>query len=572
MGIPKALCGWGWAAVLTLTSCLLVCSPAGAAEPWGTDTNAGDGPKLIEAAAPALVAIIKASPEERTRLIEAYAAGAAADQIEAVKRFRNPELRELYIRLASHADWKIRHRALHVLEYYGAAEAVPLAFAALNDKAPRLREKAAITLIKLWSPRAAGLIEGDPQAIVADALDAETNPHVVSALTALESRLAGKLLVRQVYREHTERRPDGLTISPFLSGMPTVSKVAPGYTKKGISEGGGSSASKLPEGPWTAPIILFGEEARSGLSLQPFANLRGGDTTYHTGLDCGACLDGAGYYALAPGVVKFVYTGSDMGTEIVVQHHLGAKRVVNAVYMHGGDTIFVKGGDKVECGQLIGTMGLGYSIENGGHYAHLHFGLYPGEFATTHNYGYRSVKAGLADWYDPAYYIPLWEEITRPLVSPHRSRRDLGKAAALLAADKPGDAFKEADSHGEAGAKLRAEIEAAVAGAVGRAEKIRDQGYPTAAQSFLTKYAKSAKDIPGAEAIATAAKAWKRDKALKDAIKGERKILSTEDQVIAMVNQPKKAVAAWAALLKTFESTCLAPRIRQMIKGVGLRE
>jgi len=511
-----------------------------AAEPWGTDTNAGDGPKLLDVAAPELLRIIKASEPERPALIKAYAAGKAADQIEAVKRFRNAELHELFTALAVHENWKVRHRALYVLEFYNRPGDLALAFAALDHEEPRLREKAAISAIKLWSAKHAGEIDGNPKAIVAKRLDVETNPHVGAALAALKLRMAGKLTYREVYREHAHRRPDGLMVSPFLSGMHLVKKVAPGYTKKGVSESGGSSASKLPAGPYTSPIILFGKEARSGLSLQPFANLRRNATTYHTGLDAGACLDGAGYYAIAPGVVRFVYSGSDMGTLIVVQHHLGDKRTVNAVYMHGGDTAFVKGGDKVASGQLIGTMGLGYSIENGGHYAHIHFGLYPGEFSTTHNYGYRSVKAGLSDWYDPMHFIPLWTDLTAPLWS----------------------------GAGEASGE---DLEKAVAAAPERAAKMRDMGYPAHALRFLATAAKEARGVPGAKELGKLAKAWKKDKAVKAALKAEKKFLATEDKTRGMGGRPKEAKALWEKFLAENQGTCLVPRIKQMIKGVGFR-
>ena len=260
-----------------------------------------------------------------------------------------------------------------------------------------------------------------------------------------------------------------------------------------------------------------------------------------------------------------------MGTLVVIQHHLGDKRTVNAVHMHGGNTVFVKGGDRVECGQLIATMGMGYSIENGGHYAHVHFGLYPGKFSATHNGGYRSVPAGLMDWYDPAHYIPLWQAVSRPLVPLRRSRRELAKAADLLARDQPGKAYAAAEGRGEAGQRLREELEAAVAGAVERAEKTRDLGHPSRALRFLQTYAKSAKGIPGAKAIADAAKAWKRDKAVKAAIKGVTSLNATEDKALGMIGKPKEAKALWERLLEAFEGTCLAPRIRQLIEGVGLR-
>lgn len=542
---------------------------ASAAEPWGTDTNAGDGPRLLEETAPHLAAIVAAPASERPARIEAYVAGPAAQQIEAVKRFRNPELHPLFQALARHEDWKVRHRALFALEYYGEAADLPLAFAALDHAEPRLREKAAITALKLWDRKAARRIEGDPEAIVAAQLDRETDPHVVSALGALQRRMDGELEVERVYEEHLEERPDGLRVTPFLSGMQHVSKVAPRYRKQGRSRSGGRSAAKLPVGPFTAPIVRFGEEARGGMSLQPFANLRGGGSTYHTGLDVGACLDGAGFYALAPGIVRFVHTGSDMGTLIVVQHALGDGRTVNAVYMHGGDTVFVEAGDRVATGDLLTTMGMGYSIENGGHYAHIHFGLYPGAFSTTHNYGYRAVSAGLVDWYDPALYIPLWIELTRPLVPTHRSRAALGRTVDRLREGAFGAAYEEAASQGEAGALLRRELEEAVAGAVARADAIRARGHPARALAFLEETAKAAKGIPGADAIREAAKDWKRDRTLKAALKGEKKLQDVEAKARELVGRPDEAKALWRDLLEAYDGTCLAPRIRSLLEGVG---
>jgi murein DD-endopeptidase MepM/ murein hydrolase activator NlpD len=542
---------------------------AGAAEPWGTDTNAGDGPKLIKATAPHLVRIVDASEAERPALIEAYANGPAAAQIEAVKRFRNPELHALFRALARHEDWKVRHRALYALEYYDDPEDLPLAFAALGHEEPRLREKAALTAIKLWDRKGARALEGDPEALVAARLDAERDPHVAAAVDALLLRMDGKLDVRRVHAEHLEKRADGLLIAPFLSGMNNVSQVAPSYRKQGDSRSGGSSAAKLPVGPFTTPIVRFGEEARSGMSLQPFANLRGGGSTYHTGLDVGACLDGAGFYALAPGVVKFVHTGSDMGTLIVVQHPLGDKRTVNAVYMHGGDTVFVDAGDRVETGQLLTTMGMGYGIENGGHYAHLHFGLYPGDFSTTHNYGYRAVSAGLVDWYDPAHYVPLWVDLYRPLISPLHSRAALGKTVDLLRDGKYGAAYDKAEDHGETGAALRVELKEAVGGAVARAEAIRDRGYPERALAFLEETARAAKGIPGADAVSDAAKAWKKDEDLKRAIKGEKKLHDVEREAMDLVGRPDEARALWAELLEAYADTCLEGRIRHRLESVG---
>ena len=321
------------------------------------------------------------------------------------------------------------------------------------------------------------------------------------------------------------------------------------------------------------PLLGYGEEEVQGTSLQPFANLRGGGKTFHTGLDIGASLDGAGYYAAAAGVVRFIHSGSDMGTLMVVQHPLPGKRTVNAVYMHGGDVVFVEPGEKVVAGQLLGSMGESFSIENGGHYAHLHYGLYPGSFGETHNYGYRGVSAGLGDWYDPAHYLPVWIGNGGPLMTvPAGLPKSLDKAVGLLEQGKVAAAY--AAAAGEDGAGLRTAIEQAVAGAMTRAEGIRARGYPGRALAFLQQQAKSCKGVPGGEELAAAAKAWKKDGVLKAAIKAEGRVLKTEAAAAKLAGSAagvSEAQALWDALLKELADTCLVPRIEALRRGVDPR-
>jgi hypothetical protein len=359
--------------------------------------------------------------------------------------------------------------------------------------------------------------------------------------------------------------------------------VAPGYAKKGVSQGGGGNAGKLGPAPrWTTPLLGFGEEEVKGTSLQPFANLRGNGTVYHTGLDVGSSLDGAGYYASADGYVRLVHSGSDMGTLIVLQHCYEPKKTVNAVYMHGGDTVFVKGGQKVEAGQLLGTMGMGYSIENGGHFAHLHFGMYPGSYSDGHNYGYKSVKAGLADWFDPAEFLPRWIERTRPLAEvPATPDPVFDRAVELVRSGEYGKGYGEAQrvltSGGAtaeqqlAGAGLQKLLEDAMGDAVKRATAQRDAGYPAFSMQFLRDHAARCKGIPGSETLAATAKEWSKDPAFKKALQGEGKIASTEAKAAKLAGKKgaeAKIAALWKGLLDKYGDTCLKPRLEEILRSL----
>jgi hypothetical protein len=555
---------------------------AGSPKGWGGDINAGDGPQLIEAARGDLAAIVAADPKERAALAKRFADEHGLLWIEAAKRFRNPELVPLFRALLEHSDWHVQHRALYALEYYGDSAALPEAWKRLTHAEPRLREKAAIACIKLWDKRAAGKAAGgDPVAALRDLLAREPSLHVRRCLAALLERAAGKLTMQRVYTEFLRKDDDGLLLTPFLSGMNNSRKEAPGYSKKGVSQGGGGNASKAgPSSRWTTPLLGQGQEEVQGTSLQPFANLRGNGTVYHTGLDVGACMDGAGYYAAADGVVRLVHSGSDMGTLIVVQHCPEGKETVNAVYMHGGDTVFVKGGQKVRCGQLLGTMGMSYSLENGGHYAHLHYGLYPGNYSDTHNYGYKSVKAGLADWLDPAVFLPEWIERTAPLLPELRAVDGaFGKALELLRDDEIGRASAAVDevlagagltdAQRADGEYLREQIALAVRRLVERAEKQLAAGYPAHAQRMLAAGAKRCAGLAGVEEAAGKLAGWRKDAAFKKALKGEAKIASTAAKAAKLAGKKggtEKAAGLWEALLEDYGDTCLRPRIEAYLR------
>ena len=531
-----------------------------------------------------LVAIVGADDESRAGLIDAFVRDRAPGTIEAVKRFRNPELLPLFRALLASGDWKLQHRALLALEHYEDTDSLGPALALLTHEERRLREKAAITAIKLWdAKRAKKALDGDPAKALERLRAREKDPHVASCLDALILRARKKLPLIQVHEEHVETRKDGLMWTPFLSGMNNAKRVAPGYSKKGFSGGGGGSAAKCdPDAPWTTPLMAYGDEVVKGTSLQPFANLRGGGKTYHTGQDVGASLDGAGYYAAAEGIVRMIHGGSDMGTMFVVQHHTGDGELVNAVYMHGGETVFVKGGAKVRPGQLLGTMGLGYSIENGGHYSHLHYGLYPGGFATTHNYGYKPVSRGLADWIDPAQFLPIQAELTKPLVEPNATRHEaLQEAEKHIAAGHYAKAHKVltkvSENHTDKRVQLLASTRAlhlvtSLAQAPGRAEKMRDLGFPSRGLSFLEATAKQCRGMEAEEGLKSLVAEWKKDADLKTALKLETKIRAAKEKALGAVGSGVDAVREiYQKLVADVAGTCLEVRARRLLDGIQPR-
>jgi murein DD-endopeptidase MepM/ murein hydrolase activator NlpD len=392
-----------------LALCLGVVVVAGglrvASAGWGIDLDEA-GPTLIEGVRPRLLAIVRASPGDRPELVRAFVRTEAEHAIEAVKRFRNPELVPLFRALLDHPEPQVVHRALVALERLEDGASLERAWALLAHEDAGVREKAGVACLRLWSAPGAR-VPAAARATVDRLLATETDAHVRAVRAAVARRAAGTLPVERVSDEVRVTDADGLILTPFLRRMSTAPRVAPGYVPDYVT--------RTEEGPlavppvatrWTTPLRIYGrEEFPPGRRLQPFGHLRDGGTRVHTGIDVGAFHDGAGFYACAAGVVRMVYTGSDMGTLIVLEHRPTERERVTILYMHASDVVLVRAGESVESGQLLGSMGLGYSIENGGHFAHLHLGVYPGPFVLGHNYGYKDPADGLDDWHDPAAFL-----------------------------------------------------------------------------------------------------------------------------------------------------------------------
>jgi murein DD-endopeptidase MepM/ murein hydrolase activator NlpD len=384
---------------------LALCAAAGsAAAGWGSDLRDA-GPRLLEGVRPRLLAIVRAAGEEREALVAAFVREDAEHAEEAVKRFRNDELRPLFRAMVGHPEWRVAHRALTALERMEDGPAFRLAWGLLGHAEPAMREKAAIACLRLWDAPGAER-PADAGARIAAALAKERDLHLRGAFAALARRAKGDLPVERASSEARVRDADGLVSTPLLRGMWTAERVAPDFRPR-------PTVSYAPEGveapvatAWTSPMRDFGvEEQAPGWALQPFGHRRNGGTTVHTGADVGAFRDGCGLYACAAGVVRMVSAGTDTGTLIVIEHRLEGGARATTLLMHAADVVFVRAGDVVEAGTLVGSLGLGYSFENGGHFAHLHLGAYPGPFHPGHNYGYRPAAEPLTDWFDPVPWL-----------------------------------------------------------------------------------------------------------------------------------------------------------------------
>ncbi len=490
---------------------------------WGDDVERGAGVELVDWIVPDLAAIVRAAPTQREALIDEFVESKAVDAIEAVKRLRDESLRPLFHALLRHRDWHVVHRALCALERCDDGSALPRALDLLTHAEVRLREKAAIACLTLWD-RPGAIPPATASALVAARLARETDVHVRACLELLSRRVAGERVVDRLAEEVRVIGPEGLAWTPFLRKMETATAVAPDARRNPVARDGHVSAATLPVAPrWTTPMLGYGRETvPAGRRLQPFGFRRNGGTTVHTGRDVGALLDGAGLYACADGVVRFIHTGSDMGTLIVTEHRVSEHELATVVYMHAASVAFVRAGERVSAGQLMGSLGLGFSFENGGHFSHLHLGMAQGPFDQSHCHGYESAGLGLAGWHDPAVVLADWIDRTRaPLDDLEGIPLAFAGVAAAIRAGRYAAALDEVNEsltttsldialRTEA-ARLRGAIEAAGPSVVARAIARRAKGDPIGTRALLTRDAARLAGLPGGNGPARLAAEWDAD-------------------------------------------------------------
>ena len=86
---------------------------------WARDLDPGMAQQMLLAVEEDLARILAAPPADRPRLVDAFIAKHGSERIEAIKRFRNPELKDLFLRLLKHEASQTRgkHSDIHKRKY-----------------------------------------------------------------------------------------------------------------------------------------------------------------------------------------------------------------------------------------------------------------------------------------------------------------------------------------------------------------------------------------------------------------------------------------------------------------------
>jgi len=560
---------------LLLATCLLLPALRCPSADWGVDGSPGIGVGLIERARPEMLQILRAAEGDRPALAKTHAAKNGKELTEALKRFRNPEFRGLFAEMTRSGDWMIVHRGLLGLEMLDDPAGLQDAWGQLSHENARVREKAAITCVKLWNAEAGKKIAGGDAALMLTGIvEREKVVQVRRCLAALKARMDGKLAPAWVSPEFVAVSDDGLRMVPFLESFEKAATAVPGWRRPEPEPAGNLSAAGLPAADeWTPPVADWEMEVVLGVGMQAFGSQPKEGSPLHAGTDFGASLDGAGFYAVADGVVRLVRAGGPEGTVIVVEHNLGKGSLACSVYMHGGDAVFVKAEDKVSCGQLLGSMGMGFSTTNGGRLAHLHFGILDGRFDESLLAEDVPDGAGLLGWLDPGMWLrERIDEAKPPVEDPgvlgdafETARRAFDKGdygRAYVEGMKAGSRPSATEGDHESARNLKEKLCAGVREIQSRAQRKRDAGYPLEAMELLKKWSPKFRGVPGAADIDGEIVTWPKDPAYVKECSGARDIDGLEGRIAARKVTAEEAKAQWEGLLKKYGDTKLGPRIR----------
>lgn len=283
--------------------------------------------------------------------------------IENLIRYKENSLNDIFLDLLDHDDFYVKFKSLYALRHY-KKENVSSIIPFLNSTNLYLKDMAVSSLTEIGDKNLLPVLE--------QYLETETNEYIKSSL---------KYAIQKINKDLK------LTFPDFDFGLEKEKLVKYRYYKfrdkiDGYKERFSQLFLKKDEPPlalsFTPPIIGYWEEFHIKGKRISFG--AGGGYRKHVGDDCGWFKEGNSVYAIGDGVIRIIHHSPDWGFLIVIEHKLKNEEYLCSVYGHLSKEIYLKAGDIVKKGDKIGTIGLSYSIENGGYGAHVHFGISKGRW------------------------------------------------------------------------------------------------------------------------------------------------------------------------------------------------
>jgi len=126
------------------------------------------------------------------------------------------------------------------------------------------------------------------------------------------------------------------------------------------------------------------------------------ENPWHVGEDSGFFLEGLPIHAVADGIVTCVLYEQSWGFLVGMESELPVSGTVTIIYAHLSQFIDVGVGQSVSVGDKIGDLGAAESLENGGYFAHVHWGVIRGAYRAVSFHGY---DTDTAKYIDPFEFV-----------------------------------------------------------------------------------------------------------------------------------------------------------------------
>ncbi len=291
--------------------------------------------------------------------------------IENLIRYNENFLKEIFLKLLNHKDFYVQYKSLYALRKYKELNNdILLTF--LNSTNIYLKDMAFSSLAESSNISITNKLN--------HFLKYETNQYIQSSLKYAKKRITKDL--HRIFPDFNYVIKKGkLNKFIYYKSGDKIKHYQEKYSKLFLK-----NKELLYADSFIPPIIKYEKEFIFKGRRISFGV---GDKIKHTGDDCGWFREGASVYAIGTGIIRLIHHSPDWGFLIVIEHKLKDNSYICSIYGHLSMEIYVKAGDIVNKGDKIGTIGLSYSIENGGYGAHLHFGISKGRWLKSkYTYGH----------------------------------------------------------------------------------------------------------------------------------------------------------------------------------------
>ncbi|HYF48861.1 MAG TPA: M23 family metallopeptidase [Planctomycetota bacterium] len=312
-------------------------------------------------------------PEQRAALVGLISQLAAGDAV-----------RERAAAMLASPNAELRELAAEYFMWLGTADVEKVSSAAKReaDIYAKASMEAAIKVIQVREAWRKSLPDGPAQigasVTLADALNVVVASPRNADITAAQRLLSSVIFEPYARTGQTAQTPDETARTRAL----LIQKLlcAPSGPTEGHTEH--TAATEYPAATKLLPPLrdYFDPKRKSyGLFMGQKQSIF--DNSVHIGDDCGWQKELRTIVSIGPGLVRQVSYIPTWGHLVVIEHRFADGQRFCSLYGHLSPFLLVKPGDVVSAGQKIGSIGRQLSSDNGGYFAHLHFGIHSGPYS-----------------------------------------------------------------------------------------------------------------------------------------------------------------------------------------------